>query len=147
MAYSPYKMKGHTLPGIKQSPAKGYGHKSPAKKELVGDQHNLPEELKSKIKASPAKQDNVRPDKRKTVDIRSKKSFKDHTMEEAKKTERASKNKSWGTGLKPFDPSKMKKKTKKVTSKSPSPAKIAPLVAMAAPMIGKAVSGMMSKDK
>jgi hypothetical protein len=79
MAYSPYKMKGHTLPGIKQSPAKGYGHKSPAKKELVGDQHNLPEELKSKIEASPAK--------------------------------------------------------------------IAPLVAMAAPMIGKAVSGMMSKDK
>ena len=55
MAYSPYKMKGHTLPGIKQSPAKGYGHKSPAKKELVGDQHNLPEELKSKIEASPAK--------------------------------------------------------------------------------------------
>tara|TARA_R100000995_G_scaffold69792_1_gene38371 strand:- start:557 stop:829 length:273 start_codon:yes stop_codon:yes gene_type:complete len=55
MAYSPYKMKGHTLPGIKQSPAKGYGHKSPAKKELVGDQHNLPEELKSKIKAAPGK--------------------------------------------------------------------------------------------
>tara|TARA_R100001510_G_scaffold53396_1_gene54963 strand:+ start:3657 stop:3902 length:246 start_codon:yes stop_codon:yes gene_type:complete len=46
MAYSPYKMKGHTLPGIKQSPAK---------KELVGGQHNLPEELKSKIKAAPGK--------------------------------------------------------------------------------------------
>jgi len=87
MAYSPYKMKGHTLPGIKQRPdwvkqaqekkimkdlAKNpksginpltegkkidrkYGSKSPAKKALVGDQHNLPENLKSKIKASPSK--------------------------------------------------------------------------------------------
>lgn len=44
--YSPYKMKGHTLPGIKQSPAK---------KELVGGQHNLPTELKEKIEAAPGK--------------------------------------------------------------------------------------------
>ncbi len=29
---------------------------SPAKKELIGAQHNLPEELKAKIKAAPAKQ-------------------------------------------------------------------------------------------
>jgi len=48
MAYSPYKMKGHTLPGIKQ-------RTSPAKKELVGDQHNLPAELKAKIEAAPTK--------------------------------------------------------------------------------------------
>ncbi len=46
MAYSPYKMKGHTLPGIKQSPVKA---------KLIGDQHRLPEELKAKIKASPAR--------------------------------------------------------------------------------------------
>ena len=32
MAYKPYKMKGHTLPGIKQSPAK---QKSPAKCPLI----------------------------------------------------------------------------------------------------------------
>tara|TARA_R100000544_G_scaffold23475_1_gene11741 strand:+ start:1997 stop:2290 length:294 start_codon:yes stop_codon:yes gene_type:complete len=44
--YSPYKMKGHTLPGIKQSPAK---------KALVGKQANLPEHLKSKIEAAPGK--------------------------------------------------------------------------------------------
>ena len=41
-----YKMKGHSLPGIKQSPAK---------KALLGKQGNLPEELKAKIKASPGK--------------------------------------------------------------------------------------------
>jgi len=46
MAYTPFKMKGHSLPGIKQSPMK---------KELVGDQNNLPEELKAKIEAAPAK--------------------------------------------------------------------------------------------
>jgi len=39
-------MKGHTLPGIKQSPAK---------KELIGGQNNLPTELKEKIKAAPGK--------------------------------------------------------------------------------------------
>ena len=44
--YSPYKMKGHTLPGIKQSPAK---------KALVGKQSNLPKELRDKILASPGK--------------------------------------------------------------------------------------------
>lgn len=48
MAYSPYKMKGHTLPGPNQ-------RKSPMKKELVGDQHNLPAELKAKIEAAPTK--------------------------------------------------------------------------------------------
>mgnify|MGYP003117627912 CR=1 FL=1 len=41
-------MKGHTLPGIKQKT-------SPAKKELVGGQHNLPAELKAKIEAAPTK--------------------------------------------------------------------------------------------
>lgn len=44
--YSPYKMKGHTLPGIQQSPAK---------KELIGNQNNLPAGLKEKIKAAPGK--------------------------------------------------------------------------------------------
>ena len=44
--YSPYKMKGYTLPGIQQSPAK---------KELIGNQNNLPAGLKEKIKAAPGK--------------------------------------------------------------------------------------------
>lgn len=48
-----YKMKGFS--GFKGSPAKMYGKKSPAKKELIGGQHNLPEELKAKIKAAPGK--------------------------------------------------------------------------------------------
>ena len=48
-----YKMKGFS--GFGNSPAKMYGKKSPAKKELVGDQHNLPEELKAKIEAAPGK--------------------------------------------------------------------------------------------
>jgi hypothetical protein len=34
---------------------------SPAKKELVGDQHNLPEELKAKIEAAPTKQKKTYP--------------------------------------------------------------------------------------
>jgi len=46
-------MKGFS--GFGNSPAKMYGKKSPAKKELVGDQHNLPEELKAKIEAAPGK--------------------------------------------------------------------------------------------
>ena len=78
MAYKPFKMKGHTLPGINQklddhpknvaeqglsgsSPFQDYkkGYygegKSPTKKALVGKQHNLPEDLKAEIKASPGK--------------------------------------------------------------------------------------------
>ena len=64
--YSPYKMKGHALPGIKQSPAKA---------ALLGNQNNLPTELKEKIKASPARNKNLLnavPDK-KTFDSMSKK--------------------------------------------------------------------------
>ena len=37
--------------------------KSPMEKKLVGDQHNLPEELKAKIEASPAKQQGPTPEK------------------------------------------------------------------------------------
>ena len=44
-----------TVTTLKSSPAKAYGHKSPAKKELIGDQKNLPEELKAKIEAAPGK--------------------------------------------------------------------------------------------
>ena len=40
-------------PAYKKSPL--YNHKSPMMKALVGKQHNLPEELKTKILASPAK--------------------------------------------------------------------------------------------
>ena len=49
------KEEGDTPAKMKSSPAKKYGHKSPAKKALVGKQNNLPEDLKAKIKASPAK--------------------------------------------------------------------------------------------
>tara|TARA_R110000737_G_scaffold347693_1_gene379805 strand:+ start:1677 stop:1910 length:234 start_codon:yes stop_codon:yes gene_type:complete len=48
-------MKGHSLPGISQKGNKTTKGASPAKKALVGEQGNLPEELKAKIKASPAK--------------------------------------------------------------------------------------------
>jgi len=41
------------MPG-KHSGFKMYG-KSPMMKKLIGKQHNLPEELKAKIKAAPAK--------------------------------------------------------------------------------------------
>ena len=41
------------------SPMKMYGKKSPAKADLVGNQKNLPEELKAKIKASPARKMDV----------------------------------------------------------------------------------------
>ncbi len=41
------------MPG-KHSTFKMYG-KSPMMKKLIGKQHNLPEELKAKIEASPAK--------------------------------------------------------------------------------------------
>ena len=37
--------------------------KSPMEKKLVGDQNNLPEELKAKIEASPAKQQGPTPEK------------------------------------------------------------------------------------
>tara|TARA_R110002020_G_scaffold235672_1_gene447803 strand:- start:1326 stop:1529 length:204 start_codon:yes stop_codon:yes gene_type:complete len=37
-----------------KKPFKMYG-KSPMMKKLIGKQHNLPEELKAKIEASPAK--------------------------------------------------------------------------------------------
>ena len=63
--YSPYKMRGHALPGIKQSPAKA---------ALLGNQNNLPTELKEKIKRSPARNKNLLnavPDK-KTFDSMSK---------------------------------------------------------------------------
>ncbi len=40
---------------MKSSPAKKHGHKSPAKKALVGKQNNLPEHIKQKIKAAPGK--------------------------------------------------------------------------------------------
>ena len=33
----------------------GHGNQSPAKKTLVGNQHNLPEDLKAKIEAAPGK--------------------------------------------------------------------------------------------
>ena len=108
MAYKPYKMRGHTLPGIKQR------------------------------ESSPAKQKDVHPEERKTVDIRPKKGFKES---EAKRVEG---EKYTGTrskgGLKPLtDKERVQKK---------SPAKIAPLIAMAGKaLIGSAVSGMMKKKE
>jgi hypothetical protein len=68
--YAPFKMKGHTLPGINQrtgetnssafqlvddikNPVAGA---SPMQKPLVGKQKNLPEHLKKEILAAPAKQ-------------------------------------------------------------------------------------------
>ncbi len=51
----PTTIEGSVTHTKKDSPAKAYGHKSPAKKELIGDQKNLPEELKAKIEAAPGK--------------------------------------------------------------------------------------------
>ena len=46
---------GHSS-AIKMKKEAAMKMKSPMEKKLVGDQHNLPEELKAKIEASPAKQ-------------------------------------------------------------------------------------------
>ena len=56
MAYKPFKMKGHTLPGIRQKSHDTQSGKSPYQKELVGNQENLNEGLKRAIEATPAKQ-------------------------------------------------------------------------------------------
>ena len=110
--YSPYKMKGHTLPGIKQ-------RKSPAKKELVGGQHNLPAELKAKIEAAPTK---MYGKKSPTKDIQ--------TFEASDSAEK------WNA-VTSHNEAHRAEKTKK---KEKSPAKIAPLVAMA----GKAILGKVA---
>jgi len=115
MAYTPFKMKGHTLPGIKQ-------RTSPAKKELVGDQHNLPAELKAKIEAAPTK-------------MYGKES-------PAKNYKNPQDYKVFNMGNKPT-PVKMYGKK--------SPAKIAPLVAMAGKALvgkvaGKAADKLMGGD-
>ena len=47
---------GHSS-AIKMKKEAAMKMKSPMEKKLVGDQHNLPEELKAKIEASPAKQE------------------------------------------------------------------------------------------
>ena len=56
MSYKPFKMKGHTLPGIRQKSHDTQSGKSPWQKELIGDQENLNEGLKRAIEATPAKQ-------------------------------------------------------------------------------------------
>ena len=53
----PFKMKGSSALGYGNQHSKGAAPKmydSPAQKALVGDQNNLPEDLKAKIEASPA---------------------------------------------------------------------------------------------
>ena len=54
----PFKMKGSSALGYGNQHSKGAAPKmydSPAQKALVGDQNNLPEDLKAKIEASPGK--------------------------------------------------------------------------------------------
>ena len=54
----PFKMKGSSGLGYGNQHSKGKAapkmYDSPAQKALVGDQNNLPEDLKAKIEASPA---------------------------------------------------------------------------------------------
>ena len=162
MAYKPYKMRGHTLPGIKQresSPAKQKKEQQQNRGEIEEKNREKKEKRRKEIKEgmlnpvnpykrkynphtkekkSPAKQKDVHPEERKTVDIRPKKGFKES---EAKRVEG---EKYTGTrskgGLKPLtDKERVQKK---------SPAKIAPLIAMAGKaLIGSAVSGMMKKKE
>jgi hypothetical protein len=69
----PFKMKGSSGLGYGNQHSKGVGkmYDSPAQKALVGDQNNLPEDLKAKIEGSPApyatpakKDDNIAKKKR-----------------------------------------------------------------------------------
>tara|TARA_R110001583_G_scaffold172210_1_gene325916 strand:+ start:103 stop:531 length:429 start_codon:yes stop_codon:yes gene_type:complete len=138
--YSPYKMKGHTLPGIKQ-------RKSPAKKELVGGQHNLPTELKAKIEAAPTK-------------MYGKKSpAKDygHEPEKPEGHTHSKEDPSAMTGViggknedKVINESgdwvrrSSRKDLEQKQDKKKSPAKIAPLVAAIAPAL---IQGMMKKKE
>tara|TARA_R110002012_G_C11622532_1_gene609137 strand:+ start:1172 stop:1753 length:582 start_codon:yes stop_codon:yes gene_type:complete len=77
MSYKPFKMKGHTLPGIRQKSHDTQSGKSPYQKELVGDQENLNEGLKRAIKAAPAKQKKSKLDK---LNEKYKKFIADNTM-------------------------------------------------------------------
>lgn len=133
---TPYKMKGSPM-------QRNYGIGSPAKKALVGKQANLPEELKAKIDASPGKMYDS-PAKHSGAEMYSTKNNKTITRtgdasrkqvvehdayhtKYPKDTNHTSTDRSTGKG-------KFADKEKK------SPAKIAPLIAMA----GKAILGKVA---
>ena len=111
MSYTPYKMKGSPM-------QRNYGIGSPAKKALVGNQANLPEELKAKIDASPAKQ----------------------VTREQRLTDSSQAAPADATPRELYKKHKTTKKPQKAPEKQASPAKIAPLIAMA----GKAIVGKMA---
>jgi len=60
---SAMKMKMEKDSAAKMKKEAAMKMKSPMEKKLVGDQNNLPEELKAKIEASPAKQEGPTPEK------------------------------------------------------------------------------------
>ena len=169
MSYTPYKMKGSPM-------QRNFGIGSPAKKALVGNQANLPEELKAKIDASPAKQTKFpnspkakerkmlkaikstkfpdgpvgpRPDFGPTVDIRKKKDPSKVAENKRQLDAKYNGPRSKG-GLLPRDKSKGPRDGMKVTSvkkySKKSPAKC-PLVAALAPAVIGAVGGMIKKKK
>jgi len=121
-------MKGHTLPGIKQSPAK---------KALVGAQGNLPKELKEKIKAAPEKGERKEPTYEGTDEYRKEKDIPTQEfLDRGVKPPKKSPTKMYGKK----SPAKMYDSPNKMYGKK-SPAKILPIIAgvVGAKIAGKVV--------
>ena len=110
MSYKPFKMKGHTLPGIRQKSHDTQSGKSPYQKELVGDQENLNEGLKRAIENTPAKrQDSYEkvankglgpgpraphPDNQHSIKLQKMKEFDEYQLKKGKSTPKATKSKN-----------------------------------------------------
>ena len=143
MAYSPFKMKGHTLPGIKQ--------KSPTKHSAYGSPHptNTETGVEEASHPSSAAAHNVKPEKESPAKQKKEQQPNrgEKNIKNEEKIEKRRKEIKEGM-LNPVDPTKRKYIPRHKGREKKSPAKIAPLIAMAGKaIIGSAISGMMKKKE
>ena len=140
--YTPYKMKGHALPGIKQNPASPFQDRS-------GDKHKHPHVTTTYSKdGGKLSMTKTKGDKSSTyTETKSTKTKGGRTVELTNEEGTTVKRVLKGASQMDKDKANVNKEGGYGTMDE-SPAKIAPLVAMAGKaIIGSAISKAMDKDK